>query len=468
MRTLNKKHSKSGQFPNVFVLVFVLACLAAILTWVLPTGQYEHQTVDGISTVIPNTYHAVPGNPQGPGQLLRAFVQGFRVQISLIMFIFVLGSATHILMVNGCFHVILKRRVQKSPTQEKLIIFAIMLIMSLTGAFGILGNAVPAMVPVGILLSNLLGFDKTLGFLIIFLGAFSGFNTGWSNVGVLGTAQNIAGLPFNNSIGLRILIHALNFILNYLFVCRYLKKIKQNPENSLNYKTGLNTSDYMGIPAGVKAPPQHPLWKHYLALTLSAAAILLIPFGVHFGNFGLDEKAAVILGLALLLCLLYGYKPNESAMVILEGAKTTFNAAFITGFSACVLIILREGHVLDTLTNYLTANLHNMDAVGGANAMLACNLVFSIFVTSGSAHANNMLPIMIPIADKLGIGREIAVQAFLFGDGLTNCLVPTIGALMSSLMLAEISYWKYLKKIWPLFLVQLVASFVILNLMFLF
>ena len=224
----------------------------------------------------------------------------------------------------------------------------------------------------------------------------------------------------------------------------------------------------MGMPAGVENPREHPLWKHRLALALSAIATLLVLLGTQLAGWGLDEMAANFLGLALVFCLLYGYKANDAAMLILDGAKTVFGAVFITGFSACVLIILREGHVLDTLTNYLSSNIHDMSKVGGTNAMLGSHLLFSVFVTSGSAHANNMLPIMLPIADKLGISREIAVQTFLFGDALTNCLVPTIGALMSSLMFARISYWKYFKKVFPLFLVKLVLSFVIINLMLLF
>lgn len=465
MISQGKKWTKTSRFPNVFVLVFVLACIAALLTWFVPAGQYEHQLHDGVSTVIPKTYHQATANPQGPLDLLRAFVQGFRVQISLIMFVFVLGAATHILAINGCFNAVLGAWASRRQGQEKRVIFFMMLLMSMAGAFGILGNVIPVLVPVGIFLSYALGYDKTLGFFIIYLGAFSGFNAGWSNVGILGTAQNIAGLPFHQGIGLRLLIHAGNFLINYLFVCLYLKQLKRDPQKSLNYQAGLNKSDYMARCNEFEQMHGHPLWKHKTAIAISLLTMLMVLFGTQQLGWGMDEKAAVFLGLCILFCVLYGYKANETALVILEGAKTAFNAAFIIGFSACVVVILREGRILDTLTNILTAYIHDMSAVSGANAMLSSNILFSVFVTSGSAHANNILPVMIPIADNLGLSRDIAVQAFLFGDGLTNCIVPTIGALMSSLIFADISYWKYLKKVWPLFLIKLILSFAIINLM---
>jgi uncharacterized ion transporter superfamily protein YfcC len=75
------------------------------------------------------------------------------------------------------------------------------------------------------------------------------------------------------------------------------------------------------------------------------------------------------------------------------------------------------------------------------------------------------MPIMVPIADLTGITRQVAVQAFQFGDGFTNCIIPTVGSLMGGLGFARISYGKYLKWVMPLILIQIALAFVAISIL---
>ena len=68
------------------------------------------------------------------------------------------------------------------------------------------------------------------------------------------------------------------------------------------------------------------------------------------------------------------------------------------------------------------------------------------------------MPIMAPLADITGITRQVAVQAFQFGDGLCNSITPTATTLMACLSLADTSWDRYIKKFWPLFLCQVVLA----------
>ena len=70
------------------------------------------------------------------------------------------------------------------------------------------------------------------------------------------------------------------------------------------------------------------------------------------------------------------------------------------------------------------------------------------------------MPIMVPIADLTGITRQVAVQAFQFGDGFTNCIVPTVGTLMGGLGFAQLGYGKYLKKVMPLIIIQIALALI--------
>ena len=64
--------------------------------------------------------------------------------------------------------------------------------------------------------------------------------------------------------------------------------------------------------------------------------------------------------------------------------------------------------------------------------MLISNIIVSLFISSGSGQASVTMPIMIPLADLLGVTRQTAVLAFNFGDGFVNYILPTSGALMGN------------------------------------
>jgi uncharacterized ion transporter superfamily protein YfcC len=68
-----------------------------------------------------------------------------------------------------------------------------------------------------------------------------------------------------------------------------------------------------------------------------------------------------------------------------------------------------------------------------------------LFVTSGSAKALLLVPIIIPLADLVGVTRQIAVSAYTFGDGFANLVYPTNAALLITLSLTVVPYTKWVK-----------------------
>lgn len=97
-----------------------------------------------------------------------------------------------------------------------------------------------------------MGLDAAAGFMMIYLGAYSGFNVGWANPSTLGVAHPIAELPVFSGMSVRFVFHAVNFVLNYLFVMRYIKGIQKNYTTSLCYYDGMAEADVMGISWAVK------------------------------------------------------------------------------------------------------------------------------------------------------------------------------------------------------------------------
>jgi uncharacterized ion transporter superfamily protein YfcC len=74
-----------------------------------------------------------------------------------------------------------------------------------------------------------------------------------------------------------------------------------------------------------------------------------------------------------------------------------------------------------------------------------------LFITSGSAKALLLIPILMPLADLVGVNRQIAVSAYCFGDGFSNLVYPTNAALLITLSLTVVPYYKWVKwllKLW--------------------
>ena len=119
---------------------------------------------------------------------------------------------------------------------------------------------------------------------------------------------------------------------------------------------------------------------------------------------------------------------------------------------------------MDTILYYISEAAANMGAYGAAVVIFLLVLVLNFFVSSGSAKAFLLIPILSPLADLVGLSQQVAVQAFCFGDGFTNMLYPTNALLMITLGLTVVSYPKWFKWTIKLQLLMLVVNVALLML----
>jgi len=456
---------KKKLFPNVYVILVVVAVLAALLTWVIPAGSYDRVTDKGITKVIPGSFHLVDSKPQGVWSILISIVEGFKKQASLIVMVFFVGSAVSILSATKALDVGFAKLANAVKGKEALAILIIMAIMSVGGATGVFGNVTLVLIPIGIVLAQAMGFDRTLGFAMIFFGSFSGFNVGWANFATIGIAQTIAELPIFSGIGVRVILHIINFLLSYGFVMLYFKKIKTNPENSLNFESGMGLANYMGD-GELKANKTYTLSRQQIiSLILASGGIIAVVVGALKFKWTADHISATFLAITVLIGLISGFGLEKTTQEFLKGCQSVVSAAFIIGFANAITILMSKGFILDTIVYYVSIPINQFGPIAGANFMLLVNIIISVFISSGSGQATAVMPIMVPIADLTGITRQVAVQAFQFGDGFTNCIVPTVGSLMGGLGFARISYGKYLKWVMPLILIQIALAFVAISIL---
>ena len=149
--------------------------------------------------------------------------------------------------------------------------------------------------------------------------------------------------------------------------------------------------------------------------------------------------------------------------MILEGMRGAMAGALIIGAARAVQLTMTIGGLIDPLVHGLSALLNNASAFVTTVGMFVMNFFINALIPSGSGQATAVMPIMVPLADMLGITRQTAVLAFQFGDGISNTFWFTNGTLLIYLGLAKVPL-----KSWYKFILPLHGLFAILQVVFLF
>jgi len=198
-----------------------------------------------------------------------------------------------------------------------------------------------------------------------------------------------------------------------------------------------------------------------ILLALLFALVLLI-YGVNEFGWYINEIAALFIGLGMLSAVIYRMSATKAIEAFVEGAQGMMKAALVIGLAKGLLIIAEEGLVIDTILNSVAQLAGDTPKYISAELMFLFQCCLNFFIPSGSGQAALTMPIMAPLSDVLGIGREIAVLAFQMGDGLTNMIVPTSGVTMGVLSIANIPYDKWLKWAFPKVLLLILVSMLLL------
>lgn len=458
----NKK--KKFQIPTTCALLFMLMIVCAILTWIIPAGAYDTEKVGNLNKVIPGTYHVIESTPVGPWAAIMAVTAGFYKAAKLMVMTMFVGGAVEILEKSGAIHAGFGKLASRKGLNVNVLTLLVMTFMSIGGAAGVFANPVVALIPIGIILATNLGYDAFTGFLFVYMGAYSGFNVGWANASTIGTAQPIAELPIFSGFSVRVVLNIINLALCYYFTVRYMKSIKANPMKSLNYEEGMSVSDYMGTgKSGEQKIESNMTWQHIVSLIGLMIAVAAVLIGSVKFKWSYDQIAASFFLLAVFAGLVNGMGVNGTTKVFVAGCSKMVNAAFIIGFANGIGVILAQGQILNTIVYWMSIPMAKFGSVIGANFMFLANLFINLFIPSGSGQAAAVMPLMVPMADLAGITRQVAVQAFQFGDGFSNCLFPTAGTLMGSLAIAKVDWTRYAKWLLPLIGCQTLMAIIALT-----
>ncbi len=436
------------KLPHTLVLIFFIIIFVALLTWLLPGGQYQRTTnAQGREIVVDGTFSATASKPQGVAAVLKAPVTGIVETAHIIGFILLIGGVFSILQKTGVIDISMRRLAERLRDKGILVIPIGMCVFSLFGAvFGMSEEVIP-FVLIFIPLALALGYDSIVGVAIPFLGAGLGFAGAMLNPFTLGIAQGIAELPLFSGMGYRILVWIIVTSAGIFLVLRYAVKIKRDPHASPVYALDRERLEKKRVE---NAESTVLSFTHKCLLILFGLAILLMIFGVIKYKWFITEIAALFLGLGIAAGFVSRLPLNTMAEQFVEGAKDLIGAALVVGFARAILILARDGQIIDTIMHALSSLISAFHPVIAAILMYVMQTIINFFVPSGSGQAALTMPILAPLADLVGVTRQTAVLAFQLGDGFTNMIIPTSGVTMGVLGMAKLPWNVWAKWLLPL------------------
>lgn len=504
-----KMKRKIFKSPSAFAGLFVVIAFMAVLTWVVPSGMYDtkpHPTEEGKTVRIPSTYKAVEkvtvekaddGKEtttdvrQGVWDAFMAPVKGMAEKLDVIVFILILGGFLGVVMKTGALDAMLGSLLVKMKGQEMWLIPILMTFFAIGGTtYGMQEEAV-AFYALVIPVMLAAGYNAMTAVMVIVLGGGVGVLGSTINPFSTGIAAKAAETPLGgNLLLMQSIILGLSLVAAIAFTMWYAAKVKAGAykEDDRTKPTVATTLDMKNIPAFTG---HRKAVMAVFALTFVLMILSLIPWGnfdielfsdvharlvglpvvgavlgaahsVPFGDWYFNEISVLFLIATGVTAFIYRRQFKEEGVMVVDtfmkGVADLLSVALIIAVATGVSVVMQNGAIQDTVIHFGEDLLRSVNgAVVGVLAFIFY-IPMTFLVPSSSGLAAATMPIMAPIADLVGVGKDVIVAAFATSSGLVNMVAPTIASLMGGLALAGVSYRAWLKRTAPIMAVFAVIS----------
>jgi len=470
---MSEKQKKKRSFPSAFTVLAIILVLAAALTYIVPSGQFSRLTYDdstnefvitdhdnNVTTepatqevldrlqiqlsldkftegvikkpiAIPGTYQRIEQRPQGFLDIIKAPVTGSMDTVDIMLFVLVLGGIIGIINKIGAFDAGMAALSKRTKGKEFLLVTLVFLLTTLGGTtFGLA--------------------EETIAFYPILMPICSSIGTMFSTVNPFATviASNAAGISFTEGLTFRIITLILASIITLAYMYWYAQKVKKDKTKSYVYvdeeeihKRFLGQYD--------SNSEKEFTWRKKLCLLIFALAFPVLIWGVSLGGWWFQEMTALFLGVAIVIMFLSGLSEKEAINTFISGSADLVGVVLTVGLARSINIVMDNGFISDTLLYYSTEFIAGMSKGVFAISQLIIFSFLGFFIPSSSGLAVLSMPIMAPLADTVGLSREVVINAYNWGQGWMSFITPT-GLILVTLEMAGTTFDKWLKYILPL------------------
>ena len=286
--TKDKQKANKPLNPFVPLVLMVLAC--AIVSYFVIPGAYDRETVDGVTRVLADSYHATERTPVSFFNIFRSIPEGLTASANMMFCVMLIGGIVEIYKRTNTVGAAINSVLKASERMSSQVIIAIVMIVFFIFG-GILGwseHIIP-FVPIIVSLALSLGYDSLVGMAISGFACLISFAVAPFNVYTVGISHTIAELPMFSGWELRIAALVCVWILSLVWVMRYAKKVKADPSKSL--VKDVDTSS-LRIPVDPGLKFDLPKKVSVISLTIS---ILVTIYGILNLSWSYTEMAATFM-----------------------------------------------------------------------------------------------------------------------------------------------------------------------------
>jgi uncharacterized ion transporter superfamily protein YfcC len=491
---------KKLKFPTAQTILIIIAGLVAILTWIIPSGKFDslaynkaensftriglekketlsatQETLDALQIKIPiekftngdiwkpigipNTYHKVEAKPQGFVAFIQSPIKGIIEAADIIFLVLFIGGLIGIMNFTGAFDAGISWLAETLKGKEFILILLVTVLIAIGGTTFGLAEETIAFYPILIPIFLAAKYDAMVALACIYLGSSIGTMCSTTNPFSTIIASDAAGINWTTGLTGRFIMLVLGTLICILYTIRYAQRVKNDPSKSVIFSQkeaieamfGNTTNSTVKLSARLR-----------LILFVFAMCFVVMIYGVSQLEWWFLEMTVVFLVGAVLIGFLAKIDEYTFVDLFVKGASDLLGVAIIIGIARGITVLMNDGQISDTLLFYASNATNGMNKGVFINAMLYIYGGLSFFIPSSSGMAVLTMPIMSPLADGVGIGREIVVNAYQYGMGLFAFINPT-GLILASLAIVKVGYDKWLKFVMPLVIILLIFTMIMMT-----
>lgn len=416
-------------------------------------------------------------------------IKGFADALPVCLFVMILGGFLGMMTETGALDNGIAVLVQKLKGNEIMIIPVLMIIFSLGGTtYGMCEETVPFY---ALLAATMMaaGFDPMVGAATVLLGAGCGCLGSTVNPFAVGAAVDAltgVGIEVNQSIiiGLGAVLWVVTTAMSIVFVMSYAKKVKADKGSTILSMQELKDAEEAHGKAASEVHKEVKLTGRQKGVLIAFAftfVVMIVGFipladlnegvanffdagavydadgnaivqgwsalitGLPIGQWYFDEASTWFFLMAVLIGIIGGLSEKQIVNTFITGAADMMSVVLVIALARGISVLMANTGLDKYVLNAAADALAGLSGVIFAPMSFLVYFGLSFLIPSTSGMATVSMPIMGPLAVKLGFSPEVMVMIFSAAIGVVNLFTPTSGAIMGGLALAKIEWTTWLK-----------------------
>ncbi|MFK7810576.1 MAG: YfcC family protein, partial [Saprospiraceae bacterium] len=386
---------KKINFPTAHTILLIIAALVALMTFVVPSGQFDRlgydkdknefirtgegeaktypatqETLEGLNIKvplekftsgdiykpvgIPGTYHNLPAKPQGLKAFLASPFKGIEEALEVILFVLIIGGFIGIVNHTGAFDAGVSKLAKGLKGRESMLIVLITILIAIGGTtFGLAEETIafyPILVPVFLAA----GYDAMVALAAIYIGSCMGTMASTVNPFSAIIASDSAGLNWTTGLYGRIFMLVTGVAICIWYIIRYAERVRKDPSKSIIYNQKAEIEEMF---KSKTLDQEHTFtWRISAVLIVFLLCFVIMIIGVSQLDWWFLEMTQIFFIGSIVVGLIAWVGEKQFVKAFVAGANDLLSVALIIGLARGITVIMDDGLISDTL-------LHNASGV---------------------------------------------------------------------------------------------------------